>query len=342
MSEPIITKPEPTLKPSAKVSVVIPVYNEEAVLPQLFSRLYAAMDKLGRSYEIIFVDDGSRDRSAFLLKQRYQLLPSTTRVIILKTNFGQHAAVTAGLNRCRGEYIITLDADLQNPPEEIVHLVAKMDEGYDYVGTIRRKRQDALWRQLAGMAMNRLREKITNIRITDQGCMLRGYHRDVITPLLASQETFTFIPALAYIYAGDPIEITVEHEERAAGDSKYSLFSLIQLYFDLMTGFSSAPLRLFSLTGIATAIASLLFVLYLGIRRLMIGPEVEGVFTLFAIVFFLIGISLFGMGLMGEYLGRIYHQTKQRPRYLIRAVFEEGRSHSDPQGTDAHHRRTGG
>ena len=306
-----------------EISVVIPVYNEEEVLLQLFPRLYAAMDKLERSYEIIFVDDGSRDRSALLLRQCYQRLPSTTRVVILRTNFGQHAAIIAGLTHCRGEYIITLDADLQNPPEEITKLVAKMDEGYDYVGTIRRKRQDVMWRQWAGKVMNRLREKITNINITDQGCMLRGYHREIITSLLSSQETFTFIPALAYIYSGNPTEVTVEHEERGAGDSKYSLFSLIQLYFDLMTGFSTAPLRLFSLTGIFIAIASILFVIYLGIRRLMIGPEVEGVFTLFAIVFFLIGISLFGIGLIGEYLGRIYHQTKQRPRYLIRTIFEE-------------------
>lgn len=308
-----------------EVSVVIPVYNEEAVLPQLFTRLRAAMEKLGRPFEVVFVDDGSRDRSASLLREHHQSFSSTTRVIILKTNFGQHAAIIAGLNHCRGKYIITLDADLQNPPEEIAALVAKMDEGYDYVGTIRRKRRDALWRQLSAVAMNRLREKITRIRITDQGCMLRGYHQEVIAPLLSSQESFTFIPALAFIYAGNPTEITVEHEERAAGDSKYSLFSLIQIYFDLMTGFSTAPLRLFSLTGIAVAIASLLFVLYLGARRLVLGPEVEGVFTLFAIVFFLIGLSLFGIGLMGEYLGRIYHQTKQRPRYLVRAMLEPER-----------------
>ena len=314
-------------KPNPEISIVIPVYNEEAVLPQLFVRLYAAMEKLDRSYEIVFVDDGSRDRSAVLLREQYQRMPTKTRVVVLKTNFGQHVAIIAGLNHCYGQYIITLDADLQNPPEEIAHLVAKMDEGYDYVGTIRRKRRDVLWRQVAGKAMNRLRERITNIRITDQGCMLRGYHRDVISPLLSSQESFTFIPALAYIYAGNPTEIIVEHEERASGQSKYSLLTLIQLYFDLMTGFSTAPLRIFSLSGIAISIASLLFVIYLSVRRFILGPEVEGVFTLFAIVFFLIGITLFGMGLMGEYLGRIYHQTKQRPRYLIRTLLEEKLSH---------------
>ncbi|MEO5362955.1 MAG: glycosyltransferase [Magnetococcus sp. DMHC-8] len=318
MSEPTAAGPE--------ISVVIPVYNEESVLPLLFGRLYQVMDAMGRSYEIVFVDDGSRDRTAWLLQQQFQARPEVTRVVILKTNFGQHAAVMAGFGHCLGRYVITLDADLQNPPEEIPKLVARMDEGHDYVGTIRRKRQDALWRQVAGKAMNHLREKITRIRITDQGCMLRGYHREVVMPLLSSRESFTFIPALAFLYAGNATEIVVEHEERAAGRSKYSLFSLIQLYFDLMTGFSAAPLRFFSLTGIGVAIASLCFVVYLTIRRLVVGPEVEGVFTLFAIAFFLIGISLFGMGMMGEYLGRIYHQTKQRPRYLVRTILEQSPS----------------
>lgn len=324
MSNPMRT--ESTMKPESmepEISVVIPVYNEEAVLERLFIRLQAAMERLNRAYEIIFVDDGSRDRSVALLRRHFQRFPATTRVIVLQTNFGQHAAIISGMAHCRGRYVITLDADLQNPPEEIVNLVAKMDEGYDYVGSIRRDRQDVLWRQMAGKAMNRMREKITNIQITDQGCMLRGYHKDVVDAVLSSQESFTFIPALAYIYAGNPTEIVVAHEQRAAGDSKYSLFSLIQLYFDLMTGFSAAPLRLFSLTGIAISLASLLFVVYLGLRRFVLGPEVEGVFTLFAILFFLIGILLFGMGLMGEYLGRIYHQTKQRPRYLIRTILEQ-------------------
>ncbi|MEO5339118.1 MAG: glycosyltransferase [Magnetococcus sp. MYC-9] len=315
MSESIVEKPE--------ISVIIPVFNEESVLPLLFARLYAVMEGLGRPYEVVFVDDGSRDRTPWLLQQQFQTMPATTRVVILKTNFGQHAAIMAGFKHCHGRYVITLDADLQNPPEEIPKLVAKMDEGYDYVGSIRRKRQDVLWRQVAGKLMNRLREKITRIRITDQGCMLRGYHREVVVALLASQESFTFIPALAFLYAGNSTEIVVEHEERAAGRSKYSLFSLIQLYFDLMTGFSAAPLRFFSLTGIGVAIASFFFVVYLTIRRVVIGPEVEGLFTLFAIAFFLIGIILFGMGMMGEYLGRIYHQTKQRPRYLVRTVLEQ-------------------
>jgi undecaprenyl-phosphate 4-deoxy-4-formamido-L-arabinose transferase len=305
-----------------EVSIIIPVYNEEAVLSLLFERLYPVLETLKHRYEVIFVDDGSRDHSAALLRKQFQLFPDTTRVVLLRANAGQHAALIAGFERARGNYILTLDADLQNPPEEIPNLLLQMDAGFDYVGTIRRERKDSRWRHWASLAMNRLREKITHIRITDQGCMMRAYHRDIIDAVLATTETNTFIPALAYLYAGNPTEIVINHEERAAGESKYSLLKLIHLNFDLMTGFSTAPLQAFSLIGISVSIFSLLFVLYLGWRRLTVGPEAEGVFTLFAIVFFLIGILLFGIGLLGEYIGRIYSQTRSRPRYLVKAVLD--------------------
>ncbi|MBF0154270.1 MAG: glycosyltransferase [Magnetococcales bacterium] len=308
------------------ISIVVPVYNEELVLPHLFARLYPALEALQRTYEVVFIDDGSRDASAILLHRQHGRLPEVTRVVLLKNNFGQHAAILAGFAHARGRYIITLDADLQNPPEEIHKLVAKLDAGYDYVGTIRRQRRDRLWRHVLSRLMNRLREKITRIHMTDQGCMLRGYDRAIVDVLRESHEVTTYIPALAYLYAARPTEVVVEHEERSMGQSKYSLFRLIQLNFDLMTGFSTAPLRIFSLVGIAISCVSFLFVLYLTIRRLMIGPEAEGVFTLFAIAYLLIGITLFGIGLMGEYMGRIYHQTLARPRYLVRTVLEKDSS----------------
>ena len=312
-----------------EVSVVIPVYNEALVLEQLYDRLYPVMDNLKRSYEIIFIDDGSRDRSAALLREQYQKRPDETRVICLRANAGQHAAIMAGFDYCRGKVVVTLDADLQNPPEEIGKLLAEMDKGYDYVGTIRRKRNDSRWRHWASRAMNKLRERITSINMTDQGCMLRAYDRDIISAILDSQETQTFIPALAYLYAGKPTEVIVEHDERAAGESKYSLFSLIHLNFDLLTGFSLMPLQAFSLVGIGIALVSFMFVIFLAIRRLMIGPEVEGVFTLFAIVFFLIGIILFGIGLLGEYVGRIYVQARGRPRYLIKTVLQKDEKNTE-------------
>ena len=310
------------MKPS--VSVIIPVYNEEEGLDALFARLYPALDALGQSYEIVFINDGSRDRSPAILREQFARRPDVTRVVLFNGNFGQHMAIMAGFEASRGEVIVTLDADLQNPPEEIVNLVAKMREGYDYVGTIRRQRQDSWFRRHASRAMNSLRERITRIKMTDQGCMLRAYSREIVDAINSCREINTFIPALAYTFAQKPVEIEVGHEERAAGESKYSLYSLIRLNFDLMTAFSVVPLQLFSFVGIIIATLSFVFTAYLAIRRIfLVGPEAEGLFTLFGIAFFLIGVTLFGIGLLGEYVGRIYQQVRARPRYLIQAILEK-------------------
>ena len=306
-----------------ELSVVIPVYNEEQGLAALFARLYPALDALRIPYEIIFVNDGSRDGSAALLREQFQHRPDVTRVVLFNGNFGQHMAIMAGFEQVRGRRIVTLDADLQNPPEEIGRLIAKMDEGYDYVGSIRRIRQDSAFRRFASKAMNLVRERITRIRMTDQGCMLRAYSRDIVDAINSCREISTYIPALAYTFAQHPVEIEVEHEERAAGESKYSLYQLIRLNFDLVTAFSLVPLQMYSLAGMLISLLSILFVGYLAVRRLIVGPEAEGVFTLFGIVFFLLGIALFGIGLLGEYVGRISQQVRQRPRYLIQAVLEQ-------------------
>ena len=320
-----------------EITVVIPVYNEEAVLPTLFTRLYATLDAMGRRYEIIFVDDGSKDRSAALLRQQYQQRPDTTRVVILKTNAGQHAAITAGFSYAQGACTITLDADLQNPPEEIPKLIEQWDQGHDYVGTIRESRNDSKWRHWASLLMNRLREKITNIHITDQGCMFRAYDKEIIDAILHSRETSTFIPALAYLYASNPTEIVIKHDPRNAGQSKYSLFSLIHLNFDLMTSFSVVPLQTFSFIGMGIAVISFIFVIYMLLRRLIIGPEVEGVFTLFAVEFFLIGVLLFAIGLLGEYVGRIYSQVRERPHYLVRTVLTQNEGTPQSSSLEPNH-----
>jgi len=309
---------------SPDISVVIPVYNEEEGLPFLFERLYPALDALGRSYEVVFVDDGSRDRSVAALREQFQRRPDVTRVVVLARNAGQHLAILAAFQQTRGRYVITLDADLQNPPEEIARIIAAMDAGADYVGTIRVSRQDVLWRKAASRFLNRLREGTTSIHITDQGCMLRGYDRSVIDAVNRCSEVSTYVPALAYTFARHPVEIEVAHAERTVGQSKYSLFRLIRLNFDLMTGFSVAPLQFFSMSGIVIAMLSIIFVIYLAIRRLIVGPEAEGVFTLFGIAFFLIGVALIGLGVVGEYVGRIYEQVRQRPRYTVAAVLEQG------------------
>jgi undecaprenyl-phosphate 4-deoxy-4-formamido-L-arabinose transferase len=308
-----------------RVSVVIPVYNEEAVLPALFERLYPALDKLGVRYEIVFVNDGSLDRSTALLREQFQRRPEVTRVVLFNGNFGQHMAIMAGFEHCRGGRIVTLDADLQNPPEEIGKLLAKMDEGHDYVGSIRRNREDAAWRRWASKAMNGLRERLTHIRMTDQGCMLRAYDRPIVDAIRASREMSTFIPALAYSYARNPTEVEVEHEERHAGESKYSLYKLIRLNFDLVTGFSVVPLQAFSLFGIFVSLLSLATYVVVIAKRIIMG-EGDGILVIWdrdILAFFLIGVLLFGLGLVGEYVGRIYQQVRERPRYLIQAILEQ-------------------
>lgn len=313
-----------------QLSVVIPVYNEEAGLPALFARLYPALDALLVPYEVIFVNDGSRDRSAALLREQFTARPDVTRVILFNANYGQHLAILAGFERVRGERVVTLDADLQNPPEEVGKLLAAMDAGADYVGGVRRNREDAWWRRTASRLMNRLRERITGIRMTDQGCMLRAYSRDIVDAVAAAREVSTFIPALAYTFAHHPTEIDVLHEERAAGVSKYSMYRLIRLNFDLVTGFSLVPLQLFSVAGMIVALTSVVLYAIVIVERAVMGGFLEGVKALWdrdILAFFLIGCIMFGVGLLGEYVGRIYQQVRERPRYVIRAVLE--RDHED-------------
>ena len=312
------------------ISVVIPIYNEEAGLGALFARLYPALDALGERYELILIDDGSRDQSARMLAEQFHRRPDVTRVILLATNFGQHMAIRAGFDRARGELVVTLDADLQNPPEEIRNLVAKWREGYDYVGSYRKDRNDTWFRRAASRLNNRIRERITDIRMTDQGCMLRAYGRNVVDAIVQSPEASTFIPALAYLYARNPVEIEVAHEARSAGSTKYSLFRLLELNFDLVTGFSVTPLRFFSMLGMLVALVSV--ALYVGVMVIRLGrgyPILEVIWDRDILQFFLIGLVLFGLGLVGEYVGRIHEQVRGRPRYLVHAVLESNPDRSE-------------
>ena len=304
------------------LSIVIPVYNEAENLEALFARLSAVLDWIGRPYEIVFTNDGSRDHSLALLRQFQRRYPREVRVIDFNGNFGQHMAIMAAFERVRGEVVVTLDADLQNPPEEIPKLIAAIEAGYDVVGSYRKDRRDHFFRRYASRFINVVRERTTHIRLRDQGCMLRAYRRHIVDTIAASGESSTFIPALAVNYAANPTEVEVEHAPRVAGTSKYSLYDLIRLNFDLMTGFSVVPLQMFTLFGMLVASGSLLFVLFLFVRRLVVGPEAEGVFTLFAILYFLIGVGIFGLGVIGEYIGRIYQEVRRRPRFVIREVIE--------------------
>jgi undecaprenyl-phosphate 4-deoxy-4-formamido-L-arabinose transferase len=304
------------------LSVVIPVFNESENLEQLYQRLIATLDKGAKSYEIIFINDGSRDDSYQQLNALQKRRPKQIRIIHFNGNFGQHMAVMAGFERVKGEVIITLDADLQNPPEEIANLLQSIDEGHDYVGGVRKNRQDTFFRRYASKINNWLRYKMTKIRLSDQGCMLRAYRRSLIDLMISSKETSLFIPAQAYSLSTNPTEIEVAHDVRRAGASKYNIYRLLRLNFDLMTGFSLLPLQIFTMLGLLISVLSSFFVVYMLLRRFTIGPEAEGVFTLFAIVFFLMGIILMGLGIMGEYIGRIYQEVRHRPRYVIKEVID--------------------
>jgi undecaprenyl-phosphate 4-deoxy-4-formamido-L-arabinose transferase len=305
-----------------QLSVVIPVYNEELNLPTLFARLYPSLDALGRTYEVLFTNDGSADRSLELLRAQHAARPEVTRVIDFNANYGQHMAIMAAFERVRGEIIVTLDADLQNPPEEIAKLLEKIDAGFDYVGGYRLNRQDSFFRTYASKLINLVREKTTSIQMTDQGCMLRAYRRPIIDAIVRSGAINTFIPALAFSFSGNPAEVGVKHEERHAGVSNYSFYQLIRLNFDLITGFSLAPLQFFTMFAMLCSVGSFLLVLVLAYYRIFLNDDTKGVFTLFGILFFLISVTMVGIGLIGEYVGRTSQVVRARQRYHIREVLE--------------------
>jgi len=307
------------------VSIVIPVYNEEASLPELLRRTGAACEKLGRDYEIILIDDGSRDGSADLLLEAAEAPGSHVVAVILNRNYGQHAAIMAGFEECRGDLVITLDADLQNPPEEIPRLVEQAAQGYDVVGTVRQKRQDSALRRWPSKLINLAVQRSTGVAMSDYGCMLRAYRSSIVKAMLACRERSTFIPILANSFARHTTEILVAHAEREHGESKYDFMRLINLMFDLVTCMTTTPLRLLSLVGGAMAAAGFLFALLLILLRVIFGAAWagHGVFVLFAVLFMFTGVQLVGMGLLGEYLGRMYNDVRARPRFFIERIVRQ-------------------
>ncbi|PWW02981.1 undecaprenyl-phosphate 4-deoxy-4-formamido-L-arabinose transferase [Mangrovibacter plantisponsor] len=313
-----------------KVSVVIPVYNEQESLPELIQRTTAACQQLPCDWEILLVDDGSSDDSARLMTEAAQQPGSHLVAVLLNRNYGQHSAIMAGFSHVSGDLVITLDADLQNPPEEIPRLVAKASEGYDVVGTVRQNRQDSLFRKTASRMINRLIQRTTGKAMGDYGCMLRAYRRHIIDAMLHCHERSTFIPILANTFARKTAEIPVQHAEREHGDSKYSFMRLINLMYDLVTCLTTTPLRLLSVFGSVIALLGFLFAVLLVALRLVFGPAwgAEGVFTLFAVLFMFIGAQFIGMGLLGEYIGRIYNDVRARPRYFIQQVVSSNHQES--------------
>lgn len=308
------------------LSIVIPVFNEEENLPELLARLQQALSELGKSYELILVNDGSRDRSMEIMRGASSRDTHLT-VIDFNRNYGQHAAVFAGFEHAEGEIIVTLDADLQNPPEEVGKLVLKMEEGYDVVGSVRQKRRDPIFRRAASWLINRVTSWVTGVQLHDYGCMLRAYRHEVVKTLCSSKEISTFIPVLADLFAGRITEVPVQHAERARGESKYSFIKLVRLQFDLITSFSLLPLRGTMVIGFLTAVLAFAAGVVLVAGRLILGPvwAASGVFTVFSVLFFFMGVLLFSIGLLGEYVGRIYMEVRKRPRFVIRDLIRDGK-----------------
>jgi len=305
-----------------KVSVVIPVYNEQDSLPELLRRTDTACATLGRQYEILLIDDGSSDDSARMLTEAAEAEGSHVVAVLLNRNYGQHSAIMAGFSHVTGDLIITLDADLQNPPEEIPRLVATAMEGYDVVGTIRRNRQDSWFRKTASRLINLAVQRSTGVAMSDYGCMLRAYRRSIVDAMLACRERSTFIPILANSFARHTTEVLVEHAEREHGDSKYSAMRLINLMFDLITCMTTTPLRLLSIIGFSMAALGAVFAIALIMLRLIFGASWagDGTFVLFAVLFVFTGGQFIGMGLLGEYLGRMYSDVRARPRFFIEKI----------------------
>jgi undecaprenyl-phosphate 4-deoxy-4-formamido-L-arabinose transferase len=305
------------------VSIVVPVYNESANLPALWARLEPVLAKLDREYEIIFIDDGSSDDSLNILRGLSER-DARVRVVELARNFGQHSALLAGFRACRGEVVVTLDADLQNPPEEIPRLLDAIDAGNDVVGGWREERQDRPYRRLASRMHNRITSAIVGVPMHDYGCMLRAYRRHIVDTVVACDEKAAFVPALANSFAKRVTEIPVQHAERAGGESKYNLFRLAHLSLNLITGFSNFPIQALSLAAFAVFLLDAMFVVLLLAHRLIYGPQQEGaLWMLFAIQFFFVGMILLAIGLIGEYVGRIYLEVRRRPTYIVRAIHGE-------------------
>jgi len=316
------------------LSIIIPVFNEEENLPVLYKELKEVLESLRRSYEIIFIDDGSQDNSFGVLKE-IQALDPAVKIIRLRRNFGQTAALSAGFDYARGEIIITLDADLQNDPHDIPLLLAKIEEGYDMVNGWRQKRQDNfLTRRLPSIMANRLISFLTGIRLHDYGCTLKAIKRDVIKNIRLYGELHRFIPAVASSLGVTLTEVKVNHRPRRFGRSKYNLFRLPRVILDLLTvkfllSYSTRPLQIFGLLGLVSGATGFFIALWLSYQRLILKiSSANRPILLLAVLLMVIGVQFITLGLMAEIMVRTYHESTGKPIYHIREVIDKDSSKS--------------
>jgi glycosyltransferase involved in cell wall biosynthesis len=309
------------------LSLITPVYNEQQNLPLLFEAIYMAMNSLNQSWEVILVDDGSRDNSLSVLKEYAQKDPRHVRVISFRRNFGQTAAIAAGLDYAQGEIIILLDADMQNDPADIPAMLAKLEEGYDLVSGWRKSRKDnAITRNLPSMIANRLISRVTGVHLHDYGCTLKVYRRDVLEGFRLYGEMHRFIPVYASSVGAKITEMQVEHHPRKFGKTKYGLERTAKVILDLFTvkflvAYSSKPIYLFGGTGGLLMIISAITMIYLFVRRLFFLVSVTGSPLLqVSVMLFILGFQSILMGLIAELLVRTYHESQRKPTYTVRTM----------------------
>lgn len=306
------------------VSIVIPIYNEAESLRPLYERLRLLLDRWERSFEVIFVDDGSHDGSVEILRQLHAL-DARIQIILLRRNFGQTAAFAAGFDRAHGSVIITMDGDLQNDPTDIPKLLDKIDAGYDIVSGWRIDRQDKLWsRRIASRSANWLISKLTGVHLHDYGCSLKAYRREVVDGIDLYGEMHRFIPALASWMGVRVTEIPVNHAARQFGQSKYGLGRTIRVLLDLLTvkfllDYATRPIQIFGLLGLATLATGSFLGAYLTTIRLFFDQAIgDRPLVILAALLIMIGVQLIIVGLLGEVMVRTYHETQRKPIYAVR------------------------
>ncbi|HYR33196.1 MAG TPA: glycosyltransferase family 2 protein [Burkholderiales bacterium] len=318
--------------PALQVSVVIPVYNEAANLADLVTRVGSAMQRSGKTFELICVDDGSRDGSAAALEALAATRPWLKPLYLIR-NYGQSAALQAGFDAAHGEIIVTLDGDLQNEPEDVPELLKLLDERpeIDVISGWRKERQDrAVSRKLPSVLANRLISRVTGVELHDYGCALKVYRADVIRGLRLYGELHRFIPALAAEVGAKIVEVPVRHHARTRGVSKYGIDRTFRVLLDLLwikflMRFLHRPLQAFGGVGLALGAAGFLILVWLTAEKLALGREIGGrPLLLLGVLLALIGVQLVATGLIGELLTRIYHEPQGRPQYLLRRQPRKG------------------
>ncbi len=331
--------PLATITDAPYVSVVAPLFNEEESIPALQTQLTAALAALNRPFEIIIVDDGSRDGSPALLRQWQAQDPAHVRVVRFRRNFGQTAAFAAGFDRARGEVIVTIDADLQNDPADIGLLLAKIGEGYDVVSGWRVQRQDAaLSRRLPSRIANALISRVTGVTLHDYGCSLKAYRHEVLQNVRLYGELHRFIPAIASWMGTAVAEIPVNHRARQFGRSKYNLSRTFRVILDLITvrfllGYATRPLHVFGGIGLALGALGTLIGLYLTYLKLLLGQSIGSrPLLLLAVLLVVLGVQMMSIGLLGEMTMRTYYEAQNKPIYVIREVFENQDAQSASKG----------